>query len=364
MAAKSTRPSRSALRWLGVAAAPAALALGFFWAGGWLSPSRVTQNRLMAELHDAGSYGHGFRRAHAKGVCVTGRFDASGAAASFSKAAVFREHSVPVVGRFALGAGQPYVADNPATVRSMALRFMPKDAPEWRAAMNDPPVLPLRNAQDVSDFFSSQRLDPATGKPNPARVQAFGATHPWLQAAAEKNAHRVISSGFADDTYHSLDSFLLVAESGTKTAVRWAMMSMQPVAPADAATAGRDDLFQRLIAESHDHPLQWRMVLTVAGPHDAVNDPSQSWAQDDRTIEAGTLTLNTIESEDGGPCTGFTFDPLILPPGIIPSDDPILQLRSGAYMRSFALRSGEKRGPSAIAPAMTQAPAAESEKKS
>ncbi|OAG76172.1 Catalase [Acetobacter malorum] len=126
MAAKSTGPSRSALRWLGVAAAPAALALGFFWAGGWLSPNRVTQNRLMAELHDAGSYGHGFRRAHAKGVCVTGRFDASGAAASVSKAAIFREHSVPVVGRFALGAGQPYVADNPATVRSMALRFMPK----------------------------------------------------------------------------------------------------------------------------------------------------------------------------------------------------------------------------------------------
>nr|WP_231888424.1 catalase [Acetobacter malorum] len=230
--------------------------------------------------------------------------------------------------------------------------------------MNNPPVLPLRDAQDVSDFFSSQRLDPATGKPDPARVQAFGATHPWLQAAAEKNAHRVVSSGFADDTYHSLDSFLLVAESGTKTAVRWAMVPMQPVAPADAAGGGRDDLFQRLMADSHDHPLQWRMVLTVAGPHDAVNDPSQSWAQDDRTIEAGTLTLNTVESEDGGPCTGFTFDPLILPPGIIPSDDPILQLRSGAYMRSFALRSGEKRGPSAITPAMTQAPAAESEKKS
>lgn len=364
MAAKSTGPSRSALRWLGVAAAPAALALGFFWAGGWLSPNRVTQNRLMAELHDAGSYGHGFRRAHAKGVCVTGQFDASGAAASVSKAAIFREQSVPVVGRFALGAGQPYVADNPATVRSMALRFMPKDAPEWRAAMNDPPVLPLRDGQDVSDFFSSQRLDPATGKPDPARVQAFGATHPWLKAAAEKNAHRFVSSGFADDTYHSLDSFRLVAESGTKTAVRWAMVPMQPVAPADAATAGRDDLFQRLIADSHDHPLQWRMVLTVAGPHDAVNDPSQSWAQDDRTIEAGTLTLNTVESEDGGPCTGFTFDPLILPPGIIPSDDPILQLRSGAYMRSFALRSGEKHGPSAITPAMTQAPVAESEKKS
>ncbi|MFT9019011.1 catalase family peroxidase [Acetobacter malorum] len=364
MAAKSTGPSGSALRWLGVAAAPAALALGFLWAGGWFSPHRVTQNRLMGELHDAGSYGHGFRRAHSKGVCVTGRFDASGAAASVSKAAIFHEQSVPVVGRFALGAGQPYVTDNPATVRSMALRFMPADAPEWRAAMNDPPVLPLRDAQDASDFFSSQRIDPATGKPDPARAKAFGAAHPWLQAAAEKNAHRVISSGFADDTYHSLDSFLLVGETGTKTAVRWAMVPVQSVAPVDAAAGGRDYLFQRLIADIHDHPLQWHMMLTVAGPQDAINDPSQIWAQDDRTIDAGTLTLNAVESEDGGPCNGLTFDPLILPPGIVASADPILQLRSGAYMRSFSLRSGEKRGPSAITPAMTQVPAAESEKKS
>lgn len=364
MAEKSTGPSGSALRWLGVAVAPAALALGFLWAGGWLSPHRVTQNRLMGELHDAGSYGHGFRRAHSKGVCVTGRFDASGAAASLSNAAIFQEHSVPVVGRFALGAGQPYVTDNPATVRSMALRLMPTDAPEWRTAMNNPPVLPLRDAQDASDFFSSQRLDPETGKPDPARIKTFGATHPWLQDAADKNARRVISSGFADDTYHSLNSFLLVAENGTKTAVRWAMVPMQPMAPSDGKGEGRDYLFQKLIADIHDHSLQWRMVMTVAGPHDAVNDPSQTWAQEDRTIDAGTLTLNTVESEEDGPCTGLTFDPLVLPPGIVASNDPILQLRSAAYMRSFALRSGEKRGPSAITPAMTQTPESESGKKS
>ena len=364
MVQKPAVPSMLALRWLGVVAAPTALALGFLWAGGWFSPHRVTQDRLMEELHNAGSYGHGFRRAHAKGVCVSGWFDASGEVVHLSKAAVFHEQHVPVTGRFALGVGQPYVPDDAATVRSMALRFMPSDAPEWRTGMNDPPVLPLRDARDAADFFASQQIDPATGKPDPARKKAFGATHPWLKSAAEENAHRFISSGFADDTFHSLDSFVLVAANGAKTAVRWTMAPVQPVMPSDGKQGGHDYLFRQLIGDIHERPLKWRLMMTIAGAQDAINDPSQIWARDDQKIDAGTLTLTSVESEDGGPCTGITFDPLILPPGILPSDDPILQVRSAAYMRSFLLRSGEKRAPSAVTPDMIQATESSEGKKS
>ncbi|MBS1101640.1 catalase family peroxidase [Gluconobacter sp. Dm-62] len=344
-----------ALRWLGVGAVPAALALAFLWTSACFSPARVTQNRLMSELHNAGSYGHGFRRAHAKGVCVSGWFDASGEASHLSRAAVFHEQHVPVIGRFALAVGQPYAPDSTATVRSMALRFTPPDAPEWRTGMNDPPVLPLRDAHDVSDFFASQQIDPATGKPDPARMKAFGATHPWLKSAAAENAHRLISSGFADDTFHSLNSFVLSAADGTTTPVRWAMIPTQPVAPSDVQGGDHEYLFRKLIDDIHGHPLHWHLVITVAGAHDAINDPSQIWAQNDQTIDAGTLTLNSIESEDDGPCTGITFDPLVLPPGIQPSDDPILQVRSAAYMRSFSLRSGEKHSPSAVTTNLIQA---------
>ena len=65
----------------------------------------------------------GFRRNHAKGVCVSGYFDSNGRGVALSKAAVFRAGRVPIIGRFALAGGQPYVADAPQTVRSMALAF-------------------------------------------------------------------------------------------------------------------------------------------------------------------------------------------------------------------------------------------------
>src|SRR5713226_9564111 len=74
----------------------------FAYTGAWLSPVRLTQDRMMAAFRDANGAHAGFRRNHAKGVCVTGWFESSGQAAALSRAAVFKPGRVPVVGRFAL----------------------------------------------------------------------------------------------------------------------------------------------------------------------------------------------------------------------------------------------------------------------
>ncbi|MBF0850966.1 catalase family peroxidase [Gluconobacter sp. R75690] len=364
MATKPLVPSASALRWLGVVAAPTALALGFLWVGGWLTPHRLTQTSLLDALRAVDGTHPGFRRNHAKGVCVTGWFEGNSNAAGLSTASVLRPGRVPVVGRFALAGGMPFQADAPPKVRSLALRLMLPGGQEWRMGINDIPVFPVRTPQEFQDLQLASRPDPATGKPDPARVKAFRAAHPWLQAAGAQITHRPLSSGFADDTYRSLDSFLFVAVNGAKTAVRWSMVPLQPVTPADAQVDDHDYLFRHLIDDLHAHPLQWRLMVTVAGNHDVIDDPSQGWADDDRRIEAGTLTLTTVESEEGGPCTGITFDPLVLPQGIRPSGDPILQARSAAYMRSFAARSGEKPPVPAITPTMTAAPGGAEGKKS
>jgi len=49
--------------------------------------------------------------------------------------------------------------------------------------------------------------------------------------------------------------------------------------------------------------------------------------------------------------TSIVFDPLMLPAGIAPSDDPILHIRSTAYVESYTRRTGETKKPSAITPA-------------
>jgi catalase len=94
-----------------VGAILAAVAATFAYLGGWLTPRAVTPAKF-ADVFEAVDGVHpGFRRNHAKGLCVSGHFDSSGAATRLSKAGVFRSGSVPVLGRFSRAGGQPYAPD-------------------------------------------------------------------------------------------------------------------------------------------------------------------------------------------------------------------------------------------------------------
>ena len=93
-------------------------AILFAWAGGWLSPHRLSPARMIDTFEAVNGHHPGFRRNHAKGVCLSGYFDSNGAGARYSRARVFRQGRVPLFGRFALAGGMPpykYVANRALT---------------------------------------------------------------------------------------------------------------------------------------------------------------------------------------------------------------------------------------------------------
>ncbi|MEA3108753.1 MAG: catalase [Gammaproteobacteria bacterium] len=323
------------------------VAAAFAAVGGWLSPHRLTQDRMMQAFQELNGAHPGFRRNHAKGLCVSGWFDGSGAAASLSKAEAFEAGGrAQVIGRFALAGGMPAQADTPAQVRSMALRFLSPGGSEWRTGMNNIPVFPVNSAQGFYDQLLSARPDPTTGKPDPAAVQAFLERHPETARATALIKARTTSSGFADSTFNSLNAFRFVNAAGASTPVRWAMEPLQPVeaeAPAQAANADKNYLFDDLIAQLRQHPLKWSLLVTIGEPGDPTSDATRPWPMERQRVDAGTLTLDAVSSEDGrGACTDINYDPLVLLPGIEASDDPLLSARSAAYSRSFTLRAEEK----------------------
>ena len=327
----------------------------FAFTGGWFSPERHTQDRFMAafEAHD-GKH-PGFRRNHAKGVCVTGWFDASADAASLSRAAIFHLQRVPIVGRFALAGGAPFQADDPVQVRSMALRFMPLAAQEWRTGMNDIPVFVVNSSDGFYDLLKASAPDPATGKPDPGAMKEFFERHPESGPAMALVKARSISSGFADDTYNSLNAFYVTSPSGATLPVRWSAVAMQPFAaddPAGHAGTGKDYLFDELLRQLELHALKWRLVFTVGEPGDPTRDATLPWPKERREVAAGVITLARAFSEDRGACTDVNYDPTVLPDGISVSDDPLLAARASVYARSFTLRSAEKsqKPPSGISP--------------
>ncbi len=331
----------------------------FAYTAGWLSPTRLSQSRMIAAMHAGSGLHPGFRAAHAKGICFTGSFESSGAAAAYSKAAVFAEGKVPVVGRFALASGMPFQIDALTIARSMALRFLPVSAPEWRTGMNNIPVFIVDTPESFYEQLNAARLDPATHKPDPAAMKDFISRHPETARAFEVIKAQPPSSGFADSTFNGLNAFRFVNAAGVSVPVRWGALPLQPAvvqasSPDDdtARSSGQNHLFDDLIVQQHERPLRWRLVVTVGEPGDSTTKSTVGWPESRRHVDAGIITVENLSSEDTGPCTDINFDPLVLPPGIEPSDDPLLGARSAVYARSFTLRAAQRaaKPPSALSP--------------
>src|ERR1700674_2809582 len=112
----------------------------FVYVGGWLTPRTLSPASMINTFEQVNGPHPGFRRNHAKGVCVTGYFESNGHGLALSKASVFLLGRVPVIGRFSLAGGRPYVGDSPDTTRGLAILFELPDGEEWRTAMINLPV--------------------------------------------------------------------------------------------------------------------------------------------------------------------------------------------------------------------------------
>ena len=106
------------------------------------------------------------------------------------------------------------------------------------------------------------------------------------------------------------------------------------------ATRSPDYAFDDLTARVARGPVQWRMVATLARPGDP-NRAAELWPEDREKVVMGTLTINRVAREAAGNCRDVVYDPLILPPGMEPSDDPLPIARSAAYAASFQRRASE-----------------------
>lgn len=116
-----------------IGAVVAVLAGGFAYTAGWLTPARLTAPRIINTFEAVAGHPHpGYRRNHAKGLCVAGYFDSSGDGSVLSHAAVFAPGRTPVIGRFAVPGGNPSAPDTSSPVRSMALLFQLQNGEQWR----------------------------------------------------------------------------------------------------------------------------------------------------------------------------------------------------------------------------------------
>jgi len=334
------------------------LAGGFAWTAGWIGPGRINGGDVTAALeYNTGKKQPGYRRAHAKGLCFSGSFMADGAGSALSVASIFKAGRYPVIGRFSLAGGNPLAGDGRNVFHSMALVLRAPDGQEWRLAMDHTPIFPVA---DVASFIALQRAtkpDPKTGKPDPAVMKPFLEAHPEVKAFQAFMMQAVLPNSFANATYYSINAFRFTDAGGTTRLVRWQFEPEAPLAGLDKKRLDqlpRDYLFQEMIARTAKAPSRWHLKLVVANPGDVTDKATVAWTGPHRMVDAGTLTIDAVQSEETGACRDLNFDPTILPPGIAPSDDPLLAGRSKAYSSSFTRRAQEGPHPSAVGQDLTR----------
>ena len=323
---------------IAIAAVIAIVAAAFAYTAGWLSPQRLTPDRLVAALAPPSGPALGHRRNHAKGICFTGVFEANGAGAELSTAQAFAKGQYPVIGRFNLGTPDPDAADATVRVRGLGVMVTTPDGQEWRMAMIDPPFFPVSTPEAFFELLK------ASASKDPGAMGTFAAAHPEIAAFGGWAKSAPWTGSYAEEPYNGLNAFLFTDGSGANHAVRWSLVPAAqpvPVPPEELAKRGPNFLEEEIVQRIKSGPLRWTMTVTVANPGDPTADPSKAWPDDRRKIEVGTLTVQAIIPEPDGPCREINYDPTVLPTGISTSDDPFPAARSSAYRVSFDRREAE-----------------------
>ncbi|HEU4649117.1 MAG TPA: catalase [Gemmatimonadales bacterium] len=117
---------------------------------------------------------------------------------------------MPVVARFSIAGGNPTASDADRSPRGMALEFRLTDGSRQHMTMINTPMFFAAMPRTFLDKMLALKPDPATGKPNPAALKAFAASHPDNAGQAKFLAEHNPPPSYANTPYfgiHTLRSW-------------------------------------------------------------------------------------------------------------------------------------------------------------
>jgi catalase len=274
----------------------------------------------------------GHRAAHAKGTLLAGTFTPSAGARELTSAAHMRGEPSRVTVRFSNGGGDPGIPDYAREGRGMAVKFYLADGGKTDIVALTLPCFFVRTPEDFIEFTKA-RLDPERLMPD------FLGAHPEALPAIQAALGADPPESYATCAYNSIHAYRWDDAGGGS---RWVRYRFEPEAgertiPGEEAKArGRDYLRDEILARSET---AFRLLVTIAGDGDPIDDPTAAWPEERERVEVGRLVLTGPETERERDGDILVFDPTRVTDGIEPSDDPILHFRPRAYSVSVARRA-------------------------
>lgn len=281
----------------------------------------------------------GFRANHAKGVVAEGSFTASPEAAALSKAVLFNGSKIPVTVRFSDSTGVPDLPDgaDAANPHGMAIKYHLPDGSDTDMVINSLKFFPVSSGEDFRDLLLAVAASPPDA-PKPTKLEQFVAAHPTVPAAL---ATAATPDSFADEVYYGINAFIFIDKAGARQAVRYQMVPERVVhlAAADAAKMPPNFLMDELPQRLKQGPVTFHLKAQLAASGDPTNDATKPWPDDRKLVDLGMLTIDKVVANSAEAEKALLFLPGQLTDGIEASDDPLIDVRNGAYAESFSRRS-------------------------
>jgi len=286
----------------------------------------------------------GYRRSGAKGICATGEFVGTAEARALSTSSAFSGRPVPVIVRFSVGGANPKAPDNTKSQRNMALQFDLPDGERWQLGNISAPVFGASSPQQFFGRLASLQPDPATRMPDPATVKAFADANPEVLLQGRYFASRPVPASFGAVNYWGVHAFGFVNAGGKPQFGKWVFEpvgGVQGLTDDEAKAKGPSFLFDDLRQRVKEGRVAFNFNLELAEPGDRIDSATVPLPEGRRKVNLGLLKVTSVAEDGAGACLTITFNPLVLPKGVVPSDDPMIAARSAPYAVGLGRRLGE-----------------------
>jgi len=319
--------------------AAALVGFGLILPGVALAQDAPLEEQLVNDMNKVFGVHAGFRANHAKGVVVEGHFKASPEAAGLSRAALFGGAEIPATVRFSDSTGVPNLPDgsDDANPHGMAVKFHLPDGSDADIVINSLKFFPVSTGEEFHDLLVAISQSPPDAA-KPTKLEQFVASHPTVPAALATVA---TPDSLANEAYFGINAFVLVNKAGERQAVRYQMLPERVVHldKAEAAKRAPDFLMQELPQRLKQGPVTFHFKAQLAAAGDSTKDPAKSWPDDRKLVELGILTIDKAVPDSDEAQKKLLFLPGQLTDGIEESDDPMIDVRNGAYAVSFSRRN-------------------------
>lgn len=296
------------------------------------------------------------RVVHARGAGAHGVFVTKRSMKQYTKAHFLQKEGTetPVFARFSTvihGQHSPETLRDP---RGFSVKFYTEEG-NYDFVGNNLPVFFIRDAIKFPDVIHSLKPDPKTNIQDPNRLWDFMSLSP---ESTNMLLHLYSDEGIPASYRHmrgsSVHAFKWVNEDGETVYVklRWVpkqgmknlrMEEAAEIQAKDFNHASRD-LYEAI--EKGDYPA-WDLYIQIMQPDDMDNfdfdplDATKDWFKGDFPYEfVGTMTLNRNPKNVFAETESVGFNPGVLVPGMLPSEDKMLQGRLFSYSDTQRYRIG------------------------